>query len=699
MRLVFISLFTIFIATGFSQKLPKESWKIVFVDSEEKNEQIPGSGLASSVIDGNISSFWTTKIGQGIASFPHSFVVDFGAIIKAKTFYIYPRQNRTVGKIDSYNIYVGLQPNQLKLVYSGKMNFKSLNDWKPRAIHLSSSVQARYLKFEALKPIVETDDCIHLAEIDVVGTYISPLIYPRIAASSRFANKLNPISFADSTKCWNTEVVAWEWKFPGGTPAQSYERNPKILYQNYGKYPVSLTVTTKQGVKRTVVDKSMIAVLPAPEFPRNNWMLSVSDEEIKNKETAPKMMDNNPKTHWHTSWFGAKKLPHFIRIDLGYAYEISGIGYLPRQVGSTNGIFSSYRVYISNDTSSLGKLVTNVKEDKVYRTMRYIDFKPITGRYVKIVIDKTFPFGVNHASASEIYVYAKKESTVSHIWVMVLLALIILAALFWWFKRKKRNIVVEQLSTKSTDVGTTKNVNIYLFGKFQIINHHQPIEQLFNKIKQIFAVIAYHTIENEGINTAEFSRMMWPDLPEENVSSARSSNIKKLRFALESVTCLKIVITKKNWSLESNEEEVFIDYKVYRELAVGLQQMLDNHKLDETLLCSYLSIVERGRFLEEFEVEWADILKNEISEEIILLLKNTITLFSIQMPTKLRLRIADALFIHDELNVDALRLKLQLYQEESNLSLAKKLYDTYARKHKMIYNEEYSTAFNDLIQS
>lgn len=701
MRISFIFLFTIIIATGFSQQLPKESWKIVYVDSEEPKEEVPNSGLATAVIDNNLASFWTTKIGQGDASFPHTLVIDFGAVVKTNTFRIYPRQNRDKGKIAAYTLSIGDQLNNMKLVYTGKMNFSSPQDWKVRTVRLASYVQGRYLKFVALKPVIENDVCIHLAEIEVDGKYISPIIIPQMGASTRLANTNESIAFADKTRCWNTEIVAWEWKFPGATPSKSYDKNPSIHYQHYGKYAVTLTVTTKQGLKQSIVDSSMIAILPAPEFPRNNWLLSVSDQEIAHDETAAKMMDNNPLTHWHTSWFVTKKLPHYILMDLGYRYKVSGIGYLPRQTGTANGIFSTYRIYISNDTSSVGELVASVNEAKVYRSMRYVTFKPTDGRYVKIVIDKTFPSGSNFASAAEIYVYAAKEPVTSYSWIIpiVLLLLFVAAVLFWWLRRKNRTKSIPQLSVIPTEISTTKKVNVYFFGKFLILNEEQPIEQFFNKIKQIFVVIAYHTFENDGITTTDFSRMLWPDLPEVNISSARSSNIKKLRFALESVPSLRIVINKKSWQLELDEEEVFIDYKAYIELTARLHQMFDNQNLNIALLQSYLSIVERGRFLEEFETEWADDIKSAVSEDIIQLLKNCVSNFSTKLPSSIKSRIADALFIQDELSIDALKLKLQLYQKEANLGLAKKLYESYARKYKMMYDEEFKTQLTDLLHS
>ena len=42
-------------------------------------------------------------------------------------------------------------------------------------------------------------------------------------------------------------IVSWEWRFEGGTPATSTERNPLVVYDASGKFDVLLTVTDADG--------------------------------------------------------------------------------------------------------------------------------------------------------------------------------------------------------------------------------------------------------------------------------------------------------------------------------------------------------------------------------------------------------------------------------------------------------------------
>lgn len=77
----------------------------------------------------------------------------------------------------------------------------------------------------------EADDC--LAIIDFSGS-----------SSSICAN--NTMNWTHSSYNYDS-IVNILWEFEGGTPAQSNDENPSILYENQGVYDVSLTITTTGG--------------------------------------------------------------------------------------------------------------------------------------------------------------------------------------------------------------------------------------------------------------------------------------------------------------------------------------------------------------------------------------------------------------------------------------------------------------------
>ncbi|MCD4729111.1 MAG: PKD domain-containing protein, partial [Bacteroidales bacterium] len=72
------------------------------------------------------------------------------------------------------------------------------------------------------------------------------------------------INFTDLTLCVPT---SWEWFFQGGTPANSFEKNPEgIVYMTEGTFDVTLTVSNSQGTDtKTITDYITVSATAVPE--------------------------------------------------------------------------------------------------------------------------------------------------------------------------------------------------------------------------------------------------------------------------------------------------------------------------------------------------------------------------------------------------------------------------------------------------
>ena len=66
------------------------------------------------------------------------------------------------------------------------------------------------------------------------------------------------VSFVDES---TSNVLSWDWSFPGGTPSTSDLENPQIVYNTAGVYPVTLIVTSTVG-NDTLVRNDFITVDP-----------------------------------------------------------------------------------------------------------------------------------------------------------------------------------------------------------------------------------------------------------------------------------------------------------------------------------------------------------------------------------------------------------------------------------------------------
>ncbi len=68
-------------------------------------------------------------------------------------------------------------------------------------------------------------------------------------ASKQMINAGKNITFSDTT---NYTGAVYYWAFPGGSPANSTDRNPTVKYIEEGKYDVVLTIITPAGTFHTI---------------------------------------------------------------------------------------------------------------------------------------------------------------------------------------------------------------------------------------------------------------------------------------------------------------------------------------------------------------------------------------------------------------------------------------------------------------
>ncbi|MEZ5029787.1 MAG: PKD domain-containing protein [Saprospiraceae bacterium] len=72
------------------------------------------------------------------------------------------------------------------------------------------------------------------------------------------------VKFTDES---TPNTTGWLWTFPGGTPATSTDQNPTVVYQNKGKYSVTLKVSNAAGENTlTLADFIVVDDVPAGTF-------------------------------------------------------------------------------------------------------------------------------------------------------------------------------------------------------------------------------------------------------------------------------------------------------------------------------------------------------------------------------------------------------------------------------------------------
>jgi hypothetical protein len=110
-----------------------------------------------------------------------------------------------------------------------------------------------------------------------------------------------------------------------------------------------------------------------------------SEETASGDGHAANVFDDSANTIWHTQYTGAKPgQPHEIQIDLGQAYRIRAMQYLPRLDKDPYGIVAGYEFYVSQSTTDWGALVSmgTFASD---RSAKRVDFPEKVGRYIRFV--------------------------------------------------------------------------------------------------------------------------------------------------------------------------------------------------------------------------------------------------------------------------------------------------------------------------
>lgn len=118
--------------------------------------------------------------------------------------------------------------------------------------------------------------------------------------------------------------------------------------------------------------------------PKANWKIrGFSSEETSGENgKAANAIDGNVNTKWHTRYSGGgSAAPHFIEVDMGAEYDVTGFLCTPRMDNSSNGLIRSYLLLVSSDGSdwkavSGGTWLPYAGE--VY-------FAPVTARYFRMV--------------------------------------------------------------------------------------------------------------------------------------------------------------------------------------------------------------------------------------------------------------------------------------------------------------------------
>ena len=162
-----------------------------------------------------------------------------------------------------------------------------------------------------------------------------------------------------------------------------------------GTYLATVTVTYREAGLRWIATANVPVYLDV--VPREQ--MTATATSAQSGYPASNAIDGKPSTLWHTSWSPRVYPPQAITLDLGGAYDVRGLQYLPRQDGNPNGVVTAYQVFVSTD----GTTFTNAGSGTwaLSGTQKQADLTADGVRFVRLEADAA---GNGYVAAAEINV-------------------------------------------------------------------------------------------------------------------------------------------------------------------------------------------------------------------------------------------------------------------------------------------------------
>jgi hypothetical protein len=243
-----------------------------------------------------------------------------------------------------------------------------------------------------------------------------------------------------------------------------------------------------------------------------------------------------------------------------------------------------------------------------------------------------------------------------------------------------------------------KKSAIYLFGGFLVTDKagNDITKEFTPMLKHLFVLLLLYTHKGrKGISSVKLKDTLWFDKSEESAKNNRGVSISKLRQIFEQTGQVDIISYHSYWRVALGGD-VYCDYTQ----ALSLMEKLSGGKeWSPEDLSRLLRTVSTGNLLPNLQTEWIDSFKADFSSTLVDLLLNVSRYPDVAANPQLCIDLADAVFIHDSLNEDALRLKCKTLVRMGRNGLARNTYAFFAREYSLLFGASFSHTFDQVIHA
>lgn len=288
--------------------------------------------------------------------------------------------------------------------------------------------------------------------------------------------------------------------------------------------------------------------------------------------------------------------------------------------------------------------------------------------------------------------YSEKRSNTRLISVLIILLLLIVFVTIFLFLRKRRKafintvLKVEKTAVIQAPKTEVRQNSLLLFGEFALYNSsgENLAAQMSPKTKQLFLLVILKTLLEDGVSTRKLNDMLWPGMNDAAAKNNRGVTVLNLRQALSASNGLKLDYTEKHWTM-NGLDNYYIDLQTFR----NQRALFSESNQNLSLLSDLLNIISKP-FLQNLQAEWLDLYKNTINEDHLDWLMRISQMPQITEQPEILLKIATAMFAIDEVNENALQIRIDAYRKKGNEAMVRKSIESFKKKYLHFYNEEYS---------
>ncbi|SEM04752.1 Two-component response regulator, SAPR family, consists of REC, wHTH and BTAD domains [Chitinophaga rupis] len=235
------------------------------------------------------------------------------------------------------------------------------------------------------------------------------------------------------------------------------------------------------------------------------------------------------------------------------------------------------------------------------------------------------------------------------------------------------------------------HAKVFLFGQFEVYDKDgQDVTRSFTPLlKELFLIIATHTLwTGKGISSEKLYGTLWRDKSSKEAQNNRSVNMVKLKAILDKLGACSFVKDADRWSLHYDKENISIDLETFLQLC----RPAGKHTKKE--IQQLLAIIQRGSLLADTAYPWLEDMQSEISGMALSVLSAATLQFS--HDPEFLIEIANGIFIFDPVNEEALRVKCKSLGQLGRHSMAKALFNKFAKEYHHMYGEDFQGTFHEV---